>query len=86
MEQVSEGRWELPLQKMENHQSAPLPQSLLGNVITMITDTDSDGKRASQGRPPQPDSTITGSSHKTGSSFTCDVGNVLFSASALILS
>lgn len=59
---MSEGRWELPLQKMENHQSAPLPQSLLGNVITMITDTDSDGKRASQGRPPEPDSTITGSS------------------------
>lgn len=56
------GGGELPLQKMENHRSAPLPQSLLGNVITMITDMDSDGKGASQGRPPQPDSTITSSS------------------------
>lgn len=29
----------------------PPPQHLLGNVITMITDMDSDGRRASQGRP-----------------------------------
>lgn len=69
---------------MENHGSAPLPQSLLGDVITTITGMDSDGKQASQGKLSQSDSTIisltlTGSSEadKTDSSFICHEGNVL---------